>query len=745
MALRVPFVLFLLFGKSLTVTNVLARPAQPGVITLRAAMQRYFEVALYLLVLTGFGTLASTGGLDLPTVLLAGAAVLFRGYLLATRRSFLIPERWTTVLTVAYAGFYLLDYFFISGGFLNATIHLVIFALVVRLFSARRERDYYFLTVIAFLMVLAAAVLTVGGMFLLTFSGFMIVAVVAVILMEMRHAAAKSTVHASESRDELAHRHMALSLASVSPVLVLFILLGAAGIFFLLPRISAGYLSAYAPAGELTTGFSDRVELGQIGRIQQSRSVVMHIQIDGDERGGFDLKWRGGTFSYFDGRDWLNPEKNPPIIRSENGRFQLRGQAGDLSQTAKSIHYRVLMEPVGTNVFFLVPLAQVLEGSYKAISLGHSGGVSNLDAEHPVARYEAASNVWKPDPERLRATTEEYPFDVVQNYLQLPALEPRIAQLAEQITAASVNRYDKTAALEGYLRTKFGYTLQLSTTPQPDPLANFLFERKQGHCEYFASAMAVMLRTLRIPARVATGFRAGEFNDVSSRYVVRASDAHAWVEVYFPGYGWVDFDPTPAGSAPAPAGWDRAMLYVDAMASFWREWIVNYDLGHQQTLALVARHNSREWLENFRKWRERKYNSLLNAARRAHNTITASPGRWSLWGILLFSLLLLGANASRLWRILSRRQLAAHPQRFPRKAATIWYERMTRRLRRQGWHKMPEQTPAEFAAVIDEPGLRERVAEFTRAYENARFGDSSEDAQRLPELYGEVLSATRSW
>ena len=112
MALRVPFVLFLLFGKSLTVTNVLARPAQPGVITLRAAMQRYFEVALYLLVLTGFGTLASTGGLDLPTVLLAGAAVLFRGYLLATRRSFLIPERWTTVLTVAYAGFYLVDYFF---------------------------------------------------------------------------------------------------------------------------------------------------------------------------------------------------------------------------------------------------------------------------------------------------------------------------------------------------------------------------------------------------------------------------------------------------------------------------------------------------------------------------------------------------------------------------------------------------------------------------------------------------------
>src|SRR5947209_18506253 len=267
---------------------LLAHP-QSGAITLRTAMQRYFEVALYLLVLTGFGTLASTGGVDLPTMLLAGAAVLFRGYLLATRRTFLIPERWTTVLTVAYAGFYLLDYFFISGGFLNATIHLVIFALVVRLFSAGRERDYYFLAAIAFLMVLAAAVLTVGSMFLLTFSGFMMVAVVAVILMEMRHAAAKSTVHASEPRDELAHRHLAFSLAGASPLLVLFILLGAAGIFFLLPRISAGYFSAYAPGSELTTGFSGRLQLGPSGQIQQSHAVVMHIQIDRDDRGVFDL------------------------------------------------------------------------------------------------------------------------------------------------------------------------------------------------------------------------------------------------------------------------------------------------------------------------------------------------------------------------------------------------------------------------------------------------------------------------
>ena len=163
----------------------------------------------------------------------------------------------------------------------------------------------YFLSVIAFLMVLAAALLTVDSVFLLGFAGFMLTAVVAFILMEMRHISGqgRNPFDAGNRhwRDDLS-RSMATSLAMASPVLVLCILLGAAGIFFVLPRVSAGYLSAYAPGGEITTGFSDQVELGRIGEIQQSSSVVMHIQIDGDERGSFDLKWRGVTLSNFDGR-----------------------------------------------------------------------------------------------------------------------------------------------------------------------------------------------------------------------------------------------------------------------------------------------------------------------------------------------------------------------------------------------------------------------------------------------------------
>src|SRR5690348_8509657 len=132
---------------------------QSGVIPLGKAIEHYFELSLYLLVLMGFGSLASTGELDLPSVVLTGSALAFRGYLLVKRRRMVISERWTTPLTVAYFVFFAGDYLLLSRSFLSATVHLALFAVVVRMFSLRRERDHIMLAILAFLMVLASAVL----------------------------------------------------------------------------------------------------------------------------------------------------------------------------------------------------------------------------------------------------------------------------------------------------------------------------------------------------------------------------------------------------------------------------------------------------------------------------------------------------------------------------------------------------------------------------------------------------------
>jgi hypothetical protein len=276
-----------------------------------------------------------------------------------------------------------------------------------------------------------------------------------------------------------------------------------------------------------------------------------------------------------------------------------------------------------------------------------------------------------------------------------------------------------------------------------DPVANFLFERKRGHCEYFASSMAIMLRALGIPSRVVNGFRTGEFNDLTSQYLVRASNAHSWVEAYFPSYGWISFDPTPAAPSQMRTGWSRSTLYLDALASFWREWVINYDAGHQYNLGREATRNSLEWFQRARNWAHRRHDALLSVARRTQRTVSHSPVQWGIAGGASALLLLLAANARRLWRALCNRRLAARPEKSPGLAATIWYERMTRMLAKKGWRKSPAHTPKEFLICIHDEATRESVAKFTRHYESARFGSSAQDAQRLPELYEEILTAGR--
>jgi transglutaminase-like putative cysteine protease len=402
------------------------------------------------------------------------------------------------------------------------------------------------------------------------------------------------------------------------------------------------------------------------------------------------------------------------------------------------------MEPLGTDVFFLAPAARTLEGNYRVVAMDSGDAVFDLDLEHPVSRYEASSVISQPDADELRRASDLYPPELSPRYLRVHNdLDPRISQLAEQVSTSASNNYDKALAIEAYLRTKFGYTLQLPRSTPRDPLANFLFERKQGHCEYFASAMAIMLRTVGIPSRVVNGFRTGEFNDVSSQYVVRASNAHSWVEAYFPGSGWVSFDPTPAGPGEMHTGWDRVMLYLDAAASFWREWVISYDIGHQRALGQKAQRRTRQVFADLQRWAREHYARVMTAVRRTSKEMAHQPLGWAIGGVLTAGLLLLLANARRIWQAVRNWRFASRPEKSPQVAATIWYGRMLRMTARRGLRKSPVQTPAEFVTSIEDEGLREGVARFTQRYEGARFGDSAEDAKRLPELYEEVSSLAR--
>ncbi|MFB3915603.1 MAG: DUF3488 and DUF4129 domain-containing transglutaminase family protein [Terriglobales bacterium] len=716
---------------------------------LHGSIERYFEISLYLLITAGFTTLASTGKLDVVSVFFVFLALIVRGYFLISNRQVLISERWTNYCTLAYVALYPLDYFFLSGSFVTATVHLVLFAMVVKIFSVHRDRDYLYLGVLAFLEVLAACVLTVDTAFLAAFAVFALLAVATFIAMEIRRSSATAVQEARASA-VAAHRLPAV-LSTTSVVLVCAILVAAAGIFFVLPRLSAGYLSALTPHNEIASGFSNEVNLGKIGEIQQLNTVVMHIQIYGDTKGAYELKWRGTSLGIFDGTHWNNLPQELELASSALGRFDLAGVsrhwAARLGEAAPQhpaqprAHYRVLMEPIGANVFFLAPQPESLSGKYHEITIDAGGTLYNNDRDRMIGVYEAVSSLWEPSPEQLRAAAGPMPSSVQLRYLQLPPqLDRRIPELAQQITASAPTNYDKAVAIETYLKARYGYTLLLPAAPPSDPVANFLFERKQGHCEYFASAMAVMLRTLGIPSRLITGFRGGQFNDVTGRYIIRARDAHSWVEVYFQHLGWVSFDPTPAAGQSAPAGLSRWMLYLDWAREFWREWIINYDFAHQRNLSSTALIKGRRNADFARLWVLRHYRALLKAAHRMQSDVQRAPLGWTVRIVAALAALLLVVNGRRMWNLLRRHQLARRPERAPQAAASIWYTRLTRRLARRGWRKLPSQTPEEFLNSISDGRLRPLLAEFTAHYERARFGDSKPDAARLPALFEKIAA-----
>ena len=707
------------------------------------AIERFFDTSLYLLIATGFFTLASTGKLDSVSLILVATALIARGILLVRDKQIKLSERQTNIATLIYVLFYAADFFLISQSFVYATVHLVLFSMAVKIFSVHRQRDNLILALLAFVMVLAAAVLTVDSAFLFAFLLFLVLMAATFLSMEMKRSAEAATTQARELPAQTA---LARALLAAAVALVSTIALAVPIIFYLLPRTSNGYLSQLAQNNQVLTGFGNEVQLGQIGEIKQSSSIVMHVQVLGDTGGKFaDLKWRGVALGLFDGKKWGNPLIPGAIERGVSGTFFLSPQSGpglrpgittNPRTNTRLLNYRVLMEPIGANVFFLAPFGDSVIGNYHAVSQDLAGAVFTDD---PIGIYQARSNTTEVDATLLRRASGDIPPEIALNYLQVPKLDRRVQELAVRITEGKTNNFDRAQTIEEYLRGHYGYTLQLSRTPPEDPVADFLFVRKKGHCEYFASAMAIMLRTLRIPSRVVNGFRGGQFNDLTSSYIVRASEAHTWVEVYFPGYGWSTFDPTPAdpGSTSLLRN-SRMGLYLDALGEFWREWVINYDFGHQNNLQFKMLLLSRSRMFAWKLATMRQYYQLVRQARATD--LRRLLRRMGGGFVALVILLVLTVNTPNMLRAWRNHRIASKPQEAPRAAASIWYARMTASLARRGCEKKSSQTPSEFVNSIVDPELRRAVAVFTEYYQRARFGEVREDAILLPKLYRAVES-----
>ena len=734
------------------------------------AVQRYFQVSLYLLVVTGVLAVVSTGKLDLFSTLTAPVALIFKGVRMHRRRGPELSQRLATWLVLIYFLFFPIDLWVLSRGMaegapnpqlyaaLLAAIHLMLFATVVRLYSARTNRDSAFLAALAVAAMLSSAILTVETGFLVALAIFLVLSVSTFVALEMRRSAAGAVSPPLDPETKEAQRlNRALGVTSFL-VATSALALGVV-IFFLIPRFTTGYLSALNLQPALMTGFSDNVALGEIGQIQKNTSVVMRIRVDGDARQGQDVHWRGIALTTFDGKRWFTPSRDQAVVLANPaGDYVLDSFFDPMRGETSPLHYTVLMEPIATDAIFAPARAQLVRGRFGEeimrpdgsvrhgyLLLDQTGSLSNASHNNTKIRYEGTSVLPAVSPSKLRKAPVLYPGGVREVYLQLPPLDPRIRALAETIAGGANNEFDKVSAIQRYLTSHYAYTLNLTGPPASDPLANFLFDRRSGNCEYFASAMAVMLRSIGIPARYATGFLQGEYNDVGGDYIVRESDAHAWVEVYFPGYDWITFDPTPAGNGQRAGLLAKLDLYWDWFQFSWSEWVVNYDFSHQLTLGQNLEKSSRNWGDRVRNVYRKKERSAMRALMALDHRLEAS--RYFLPGLLVLLLVFLFALRGQVmiryavarWSLRARRggNLTAG-------LAALEYSEMLRLLEKSGWRKSPSQTALEFAAAIPVGELSAPVSQLTDLYQSARFGDHPARIEQMSSLLRSIRDSLRS-
>jgi len=298
------------------------------------------------------------------------------------------------------------------------------------------------------------------------------------------------------------------------------------------------------------------------------------------------------------------------------------------------------------------------------------------------------------------------------------------------VTAGASRPYAKAQALELFLKNSYTYSLEMRRTPDADdPIAMFLFDTRQGHCEYFASAMAVMLRQLGIPSRLVNGFRVGEYNRIAGAWTVRQYHAHSWVEAFFGPYGWVEFDPTPTRLQSPDEGLLSLLSdFSDAMKLWWWEDVIHYDFSKQYDLIGSAR----TWLDQ----RQQRvgtsalaaYENLQARIKSAYSETGTEAFRvwkWIWFGLISAALgYLLLIRRRGVIRAASRALRLQWHMLGPAGAVAEFYEDALALLQRHGMKRQRGQTVLEFAESLSPHPAAAPFKELTHLYYGMRFGSS---------------------
>lgn len=488
------------------------------------------------------------------------------------RRASLDPPRWLptwgmNVLGLIYVPVFFLDLMALSRGRLvQPILHLCLYTLLVKLFSLVRERDKWQAAIGVFFLFLAAMGTSVHPAIVLYLIAFLVLTLVMLTRFAFLH------VLAGFGREDPALARIPLGgFLTVATILTVLL---AVPLFALLPRVRSPYIIGRNLGGSPqmeAAGFSDEVTLDSIGQIRGSRAVSMRLQEEGNVEPDREMRFKAATYDIYQGGTWRRSPTRSVLQHAERMRFYL-------SRTQQPQRWvRIYLQPLHSRSLPLPVEAVVIEPQTPLLEIDQGGAVSFGFNPLEVREYRvglAARQVLLGLPP---GGGKEDPT------LDSSGVTQRITDLARQAMGTGSDS-ERARRLETYLVQNYQYTLDFRGRTAANPIEEFLFRYRSGQCEYFASSMVLMLRSQGIPARLATGFLGGEYNPFEGYFIVRESNAHAWVEAYLPGEGWHVYDPTPPAGRPStePEGaWGLTRQAWDYVLFRWDRYVLTYGLYDQ--------------------------------------------------------------------------------------------------------------------------------------------------------------------
>jgi protein-glutamine gamma-glutamyltransferase len=708
------------------------------------------KVASYLMVSSAFAALALSRELSPLVVALTIAAVFSSFFVEPPQHAWLRGRVWTGVwngATLVAFSWTILDA--LRGEALFSGVRFLCFLLVNKLFNRRASRDYLQAYVVSFLMLVAGAALSSDLAYAACFLGYVVFATWTLTLFHLRremeenyllkHSDGALSERVEVDRILNSRRIVGGSFLAGTSLVSLGIFLGATAVFFLIPRFGFGFFVSRARHGTTTVGFSDRVDLNDVGSVKDNPQVVVRVGLDAPP--AEPLRLRGISLDRYQHGRWSRTAevRAQPLKRWDALWLVDKPSAARVRDILAHARRQVVyLDPLDTAVVFGAsqPVAFELDQARAGlgpppIELEARGGGEVVAVERHVdasGRTYAGDRksglrytVWSEEPRRPIGELLSLPDGPRPNapelapYLQLPGdLPPRVAELARTITAHARGPYAKALAVEKYLRETYRYTLDLKRDERYEPIDDFLFVTRAGHCEYFATAMAILLRALGIPTRSVNGFLGGEWNDYGKYVAVRQGNAHSWVEVFIDG-GWLTFDPTPGGSAAAGGVWNKLAQMTDWMEFAWFKYVIELDLNKQAN----AVSSIRKWLQNLTS------TSTIGDALKRHDGWLGGLGA-----------LLAGAIGLRAWR---RRRPSA---RLPRAGAQAQgaFQRALKALERRGHARGTAETGRELAVRVARAGdpAAQQFSSLVELYYAARFGGDAVPPAELDRLAQQV-------